>query len=459
VVAGGTVADARGTAVADVAIRGERIVAVGLPGSFRDAQRVIDAAGMIVVPGGVDPHVHAATSLGDFTTLDDFVQCSTAAAWGGTTTIVDFAIPQPAGVQGPVECADLRTDLARQAVVDVAFHACVTRADERSLAEVALLAERGFPTVKVFTIYRDLVMLTLDEVYRCMQAIAMSSGVLLVHAESPDLIEPLRARCVDEGRTCPPDHAWSRPPASEVNMVRTVVDMLRLTGCRGYIVHVSVPESVRVIVEARMGGVSVWCETCPQYTFLDGEAYGGEDGELYICSPPLRPKMLARSLWDLACRGFVEVWGSDHCCYDRAQKLKYRDNFLKVPNGLPGVELRAPLLFSEGVSKGRISLPQFVAMSSTNPAKLNGLYPRKGVLMPGADADVVIYDPQREVEVAAATLHMATDYTPFDGWKISGWPVTVISRGHPVVEDGKFSGWPGWGKVLRARQPTAPWAG
>ena len=456
VITGGTVADSAGSAVADLAIRDGRIAAVGRAGSLFDADRRIEAKGMVVVPGGVDPHVHTATTFGEFSTLDTFAISTSAAAWGGTTTIVDFAIPQPAGVVGPLEFAEKRMDMAREAVVDVAFHACVTRADEQSIQDIGRLSQRGLTTVKVFTIYKGVVMLSLDEIYECMRATAAVDGMLLVHAESPQLIEPVREELIAKRHTDAYQHAMSRPVESELSMVRTVIEMLRATGCRGYIVHVSTPEAAIAIAEARMQGVAVWAETCPHYVFLNDAVYRGENGELYICSPPIRPARTAQDLWNIVCAGSIEIWGSDHSCFDIAQKFKYRGDFPRVPNGLPGIELRAPLLFSEGVAKGRIGLERFVAMTATNPARLNGLFPRKGSFAIGSDADVAIYDPNREVTVDAKDMHMGTDYSPFEGRVIKGWPRTILSRGRVVVDEMEFLGQPGWGQVLAAGRPVAP---
>jgi dihydropyrimidinase len=455
VITGGTVADAGGSGIADLGIKDGRIAAIGRSGTLT-ASRHIDAAGMVVVPGGVDPHVHSATSLGEFDTLDTFEMSTTAAAWGGTTTIVDFAIPQPAGAVSPSECAEQRMELARDAVVDVAFHACITRGDERSIQDIKALSQRGLTTVKVFTIYKDLVMLSLDEIYACMRATAAVNGMLLVHAESPHLIDPLRESFVRQGQTSADKHAISRPLDSELDMVRTVIDMLRATGCRGYIVHVSTPEAAIAIADARMQGVQVWAETCPHYVLLDDHLYSEDKGELYICSPPIRPLNIARRLWDLVCAGFIDVWGSDHCCYDSTQKLKYRGDFSRVPNGLPGIEVRAPLLFSEGVVKGRMSLERFVALTSTNPARMNGLFPKKGSFAIGADADVAIYDPKRQLHLHSDDLHMATDYTPFEGYAVTGWPRTVLAKGRVLVDEMEFLGEAGWGQILAASQPIAP---
>ncbi len=454
VIRGGTVGGAGGSGMADVGVTGSRITAVAEAGSLRDAAKVIDATGAFVVPGGVDPHVHTSLLLGEFSTLDSFAQSTAAAAWGGTTTLVDFAIPQPPGVLSPLTCAEQRIEMAGgQAIIDVAFHGCVVMADETSIRQIPELVGLGLTTVKVFTIYKDLVQLSLEDVRACMKAVAAAGGLLLVHAESPYIVEPLRAEFQAAGKTDAYHHAISRPPESELDMVRTLLDLFRLTGCAGYIVHVSTPEAAIEIAQARLGGTRIWAETCPHYVFLDDSKYRKEDGELYICSPPLRPRAMADRLWELVQTGAMQIWGSDHCCYDSAQKFKHRGDFSKVPNGMPGIEVRAPLLFSEGVMANKISLDQFVALTATNPAKLNGLYPRKGTIAPGADADLAIYDPGIEVVLTAKRLHMATDYTPFEGFKIKGWPTTVIAGGKPVIDGSRLVGEPGWGKFLRAGQP------
>jgi dihydropyrimidinase len=458
IVRGGTVVTEASAALADLAVTAGKIAAIAAPGVLDRASQEIDATGRLVMPGGVDPHVHAEMHLGEFTTLDDFETATMAAAMGGTTTIVDFAIPQPRMVQSPAAAADARAELASgAAVVDVGFHAAVAHADETALEQLPGLAEKGLTTVKMFTIYRDLVMLPLDEVHETLRVVRDTGTVALVHAESPHIVEPLVKRLAQEGRLSPADHAQSRPPESELDMVRSLILLLEMTGAAGYIVHVSTPEAAREIMAARAAGVKVWAETCPHYVFLDDSCYNGPDGELYVCSPPIRDRNRMEQLWDLVRRGGIQVWGSDHCCYDRTQKAKYRDNFPLMPNGLPGIETRCPLLFSEGVGRGALTPSQFAALTAANPARLNGLYPRKGTLQVGGDADLAIYDPDVEKVIGRDTLHMQTDYSPFDGWRVSGWPTDVVSRGSWVVRDGRFVGRRGAGEVLAAHLPEQPW--
>ena len=458
IVRGGTVVTETGVALADVAITAGKIAAIATPGILIGSAEQLDASGRFVMPGGVDPHVHAEMQLGEFTTLDDFEAATMAAAMGGTTTIVDFAIPQPQMVQSPAAAADGRTELAHGAsVIDVGFHAAVAHADETALSQLPGLAARGLTTVKMFTIYKDLVMLPLDEVYETALVIAENRMLALIHAESPHIVEPLKERSIREGRLSAADHARCRPPESELDMVRSLILLLEITGAAAYIVHVSTPEAAREIAAARAAGVKIWAETCPHYVFLDDSCYDRPDGELFVCSPPIRDRRRMEELWDLVKRGMIQVWGSDHCCYDRTQKAKYKDNFPLMPNGLPGIETRCPVLFSEGVSKGQISPSQFAALTAANPARFNGLYPRKGTIQVGSDADLAIYDPNLEKVIGRDTMHMQTDYSPFDGWRVKGWPTDVLSRGRYVVRNGEFVGRRGAGQILAASLPETSW--
>jgi dihydropyrimidinase len=461
IVRGGTVVNADGPFKADIGIRAGTIASLTTPGTIGNAERVISAEGLYVVPGGVDAHAHTALRSRETTSLDDFFESTRAAAYGGTTTIVDFAVPFPRGAQTPVEAAASRADeIQGRACVDVALHAGATVVNENTLKELAeLITRRGMPTVKIFTIYRDDLMLTLDEIFACLKTIAACDGIAMIHAESPHIVEPLAADLTAKGDTSPAAHARSRPNESEIDMVQSIIELLRLTGARAWIAHVSTPEAAIAIAQAQGRGVGVWSETCPQYVFLDNSRYLGGNPELYVCSPPLRDKADRERLWELVARGYISMWASDHCCFDRQQKAAHREDFHRIPNGLPGVETRCPLLFSEGVSKGKITIADFVRMSSSNPAKFNGLFPAKGLIAPGSDADLAIWDPTVTRTLTAAGLHQGTDFTPFEGFRIAGWPRTVISRGKLIVDEGEFVGAPGYGKLLAAGQPLSMGAG
>jgi dihydropyrimidinase len=456
---GGIIAGPIGTFVGDIGVHDGRIATVCLPGLLGPAATELSAEGCYVVPGGVDPHVHTALKSAGTTTLDDFFESTKAAAFGGTTTIVDFAIPDNAAKESPAQAVDRTLKaITGSAAVDVALHACVTRCDERSIVELRTLLRSGLPTLKMFSIYRGDFMLEPSEMHECLKEVNAADAIALIHCESPHIIEPLIAAFASNGETTMRFHALSRPPAAEIDMVQTIIELLRVTGAMGYVVHVSTPEAIAAITRARSQGVRVWAETCPQYVFLDDSRYVGPSPELFVCSPPLRDNKRRAQLWRLLLAGEIAMWGSDHCAYDSAQKTSHNDDFRKVPNGLPGVETRGPLLFSRGVSEGLMTVSDFVLLTATNPARFAGLYPRKGSLAPGADADVAIYDPQYRVVLSADRLHMHTDYTPFDGIEVAGLPRTVLLRGQMVIDDRHFVGKPGMGEFVRGKPPQPPFS-
>lgn len=460
VIRGGTIVAGDGTFVGDIGISDGKIAAVAAPGVLASGEANIDAAGLHVMPGGVDPHAHTALRSGGTKTLDDFFESTRAAAFGGTTTIVDFAIPDNSRNQRPKAAMEERLrEIEGRAVVDVSLHACVTHGDSASMAELRVLLKNGLPTLKMFTIYRGDFMLDLSEIHACCVEVAAAGGVALIHCESPHIVEPLVARYAQEGSTGVEAHAATRPPSAEVDMVRSIIELLRITGAMGYAVHVSTPEAALEIANARAEGVKVWAETCPQYVFLDESRYLGPHAERFVCSPPLRDEARRARLWELLLSGLFSVWGSDHCCYSVAQKLAGKSDFRRIPNGLPGVETRCPLLYSAGVATGLLDVTEFVRLTATNPARLAGLFPQKGIIAPGADADIAIYDPTFRTTLRTDLLHMATDYTPYEGIEVRGWPTTVISRGELVIDHGEFVGAPGHGRFVPATLPRRPYGG
>jgi len=448
-----------GPFVGDIGIAGGRIAALGGAGVIDRGAREIDATGMYVVPGGVDPHVHTALKSGGTRTLDNFLESTRAAAYGGTTTIVDFAIPDNASNQTPRAAFEQKLDaIAGQATVDVALHACVTGVNDESVHDLRSLLRSGLPTLKMFSIYRGDFMLEPSEIHECLKEVEAANGLALIHCESPHIVEPLIREFGNNGQTDVRFHALSRPPAAELDMVQTIIEMLRITGAMGYVVHVSTPEAAKAILRARRDGVRVWAETCPQYVFLEESVYEAAHGELYVCSPPLRDDSRRAELWQLVLGGHIDVWGSDHCAYSTDQKTAAAGDFRRIPNGLPGVETRCPLLFSKGVSRGLLDLADFVQLTATNPARFAGLYPRKGVILPGSDADIVVYDPEARATLSGSGLHMTTDYTPFDGIEVEGCPRTVLSRGRVVVDEGKFVGSAGHGQFIPGQSPKPPFS-
>ena len=455
IITGGTVVNATASARADVAVRGGIISAVGQRGTLGPATVEVDATGKLVVPGGVDAHVHANDQVGDFRTRDSFFECSVAALSGGTTTLVDFAMPpMPGG--SPWEAAQSRVTAAESSAIDFALHAGISSANPDCLADVARLIQAGITTFKIFTIYDD-VALPLADIEPVLEAIADVGGLALIHAEAPGLISDRQQRLAARGLTSATWHAVSRPPRSELEMVQAVLLALGSTRCAAYFVHISTPEAVEAISAARDRGARVWTETCPHYVFLNDDVYRSSYPELYTCSPPIRGRSRRDLLWQLLVAGEIQLWSSDHCAYSRAQKAA-RPEFWGIPQGLPGVETRCPLLFSEAVVRAGMPAEQFVALTATNPARLNGLYPRKGRIAVGTDADIAIWDPHGPpATVSARRLHTAADHSPFEGFETVGELSMVIRNGLVVASAGRLDPPPpGSGRFVPAGRPQPP---
>ncbi len=451
----GTVVTPEGAAPADVLIEGEKIVRVasGLP---VEAERVYEARGRLVLPGGIDVHTHLDMPLGDTVSSDDFETGTVAAAFGGTTCIVDFAV-QDRG--RPLrEALDTWMRKAEgKAAIDYGFHLIVCDLSPAVEREMDAMVAEGVTTFKLFMAYPGRLMVDDDTILRALRRSAGNGGMVMLHAEDGDAIEALVRRALAEGKRAPKYHALTRPASTEAGAVRRAAAMAERAGAPVYIVHVSSAEAVEEIARARGRGASVMGETCPQYLFLSDECYDapGFEGAKYVMSPPLRLRAGQTRLW----RGLVEddlqVVGTDHCPFNmKGQKSLGRDDFTKIPGGAPGIETRMSLLFDGGVGPGRMTITRFVEVTATNPARLFGLYPRKGTIAPGSDADVVIWDPEKTVTWSAATHHMRVDYNPYEGRVVKGGPELVLSRGRPVIEGGRFVGRAGAGQFLK-RSPRA----
>jgi dihydropyrimidinase len=451
VISGGTLVTEDASLTADLGVLDGRIALIGERGSLPRAREVLDASGLQVLPGLVDAHVHVALPLGEFTTRDGFAEASLAAAFGGVTTIVDFAIPNQH--ETPRAALDRRQEeAAAQCFVDYAFHATVARAvPDEVLEDVPRLIAEGFPSFKAFTVYRDLVMVEPADVLELMRVLGSHGGLLLVHAETASIIERRIARYVAAAQTSPEFHPLSRPAIAETDTVRSVIGFVEETGCPACFVHLSTAGSVRLLAEARSRGLPVYGETCPQYLLLDAALYSGQHGERYICSPPVRGASEREALWDGLGRGHVQMVNTDHCCYDSQQKAVHRDYFPAAPNGLPGVETRLRLMLTEGYHAGRFTLNRLVQLVSSNPARVVGSYPTKGAIAVGSDADLVLVNLGKRGTIRSAELHMATDYTPYEGRDYRGDVVATISRGHVVVRNGRAVGSPGHGRLLRRK--------
>jgi dihydropyrimidinase len=456
-VVGGTVVTDGWSGAADVAIIGERIAALLVPGDTdrgATADRVVDATGRYVMPGAVDPHCHLAIPLGEFTTLDDFSSASLAALAGGTTTIVDFAIPKVG--QNPLEALDDKLAMARDSRCDYAFHGCLQQQPDDLDGIVAAYLQRGVRTIKLFTTYRGELMVGVDTIENVMRALRRVDGLTYVHAEENEAIEAAQLDAENRGFIGAGGMAGTRPEQAESDAVTAVLDAAERVGAPVYFVHQSTPDAVRLVDQARFRGVRAYSETCPHYLSLDDSCYDGESPELFVCCPPIRRAETRERLVELAERRFIHSIGSDHCCYSSEQKAICSHDVRRMPNGLPGVETRLPVVWTTLVDSGRLTPEGFVELISANPARLNGLYPRKGTLAPGADADVVILDATRSRTVRARDLHMATDYTPFEGWQLSGWPELVLLRGRIVLEGGQVVD-PGRAGRLQESGPITAW--
>jgi dihydropyrimidinase len=452
---GGRVITAADDYVADVFIDGERISLIGESLDVQ-ADKVIDAAGKYVLPGAVDPHTHLEMPWRGETTIDDFESGQTAAAFGGTTTHVDFCI-QAKG-QTFAEALELwHGKREGKSIIDNGFHIAVTDLREGgTLEELARLPEEhGVTSYKLFMAYKDSLMVDDETLFRTMQVAAETGALVMVHAENGDAIEVLMAEAIAAGNTAPIYHALSRPPETEGEATNRAIQLARVAGSPLYVVHVSCQESVEPIALAREKGWNVWGETCTQYFFIDQSFLErpGFEGAKYVYTPPPRAKENQEILWNAVRTNVLQAISTDHCAYlFEGQKDAGKDDFRQIPNGGPGLENRLQMIHHFGVREGRISLNRMVELLCTNPAKLFGLYPRKGTLAVGSDADVVVFDPEKRVTISAATHHSRSDYNLYEGTEVQGSPDTVLLRGNVLVEGDQLVAKPGIGQfVKRAR--------
>jgi dihydropyrimidinase len=451
-IANGLVVTADGSYPADVLVNGETIALVGVDlaaqGVTPDAS--IDATGKYVVPGGIDVHTHMELPFGGTVAKDTFETGTKAAAHGGTTTIVDFA--------GQAKGRSLREGLdtwhARaqgKAVIDYGFHMMMADVNESSLAEMDQLVAEGVPEFKLFTAYPGVYYSPDDHIFRAMQRTRDNGGLIMMHAENGPVIDVIAADLVAAGTTGPIGHGLARHPFLEGEATNRVIRLAEIAGVPVYIVHLSSRDALEAVTAARDRGTMAFAETCPQYLFLSLDDLGnGFEGAKYVCSPPLRPRDHQEALWRGLLKDDLQAVGTDHCPFDfKGQKEMGRDDFRKIPNGLPAVEDRVDLLHQGGVVEGRISRERWVEIMSTAPARLFGMYPKKGAIAPGSDADLLVFDPNRKRTISAATHHMAVDYSIFEGFEVQGTSDVVMSRGTVLVRDGQWVGPAGHGRFLR----------
>ncbi len=438
---------------ADILIEDEKIVAIE-SNSAASADQVFDAADLYVFPGAIDVHTHLDMPFGGTVTADDFTTGTTAAAAGGTTCIVDFAIQTPGKTLGEaLEAWHKRAD--GKCVIDYGFHVAVTDLNDAVLAEMPALINKGYPSFKVFMAYKGVFQVDDATLLKVLKKSGEAGGLVLVHAENGDVIDVLCSELIAAGHTEPIYHALSRPPQTEEEAVNRFITIVELSGAPAYIVHLSDAGALARVADARLHGFPVYAETCPQYLFLDIDRYNEPDfgGAKYVMSPPLREAGNAEYLWSGLVSGNLQVVASDHCSFNFVgHKDLGRDNFTKIPNGAPGVETRVQLLYDGGVVGGRFSINKFVDLVSTAPARMFGLYPQKGTVAVGSDADLVLFNPETPFIISQLTQHQNVDYNPYEGYSGRGVPETVFSRGKLVIDKGKHTGKVGHGRFQPRRQ-------
>ncbi len=446
---GGTVLSSTGAVTADVLVDGTTVAALSAPGIAWEADKVIDATGKYVLPGGIDAHTHMEMPFGGTSSHDTFETGTTAAAWGGTTTIIDFAV-QAKGTSLQATLDKWRSKADGNCAIDYGFHMIVSDVNDTSLKEMQTCVDQGVNSFKMFMAYPGVFYATDGEILRAMQRASDIGGLIMMHAENGIAIDELVAQALAAGRTDPVQHGLTRPSELEGEATSRAITLAKVTGAPLYIVHLSAAEALAAVANARNTGQNVFAETCPQYLYLSIEdlARPGFEGAKYVASPPLRPKEHQASLWNGLRTNDLSIVSTDHCpfCFKDQKQLGLGD-FSKIPNGIPGVEHRMDLLH-QGVVAGEISPARWVEITSTTPARMFGLYPRKGVIAPGADADIVVYDPTAKQTLSAETHHMNVDYSAYEGLEITGKVDTVLSRGSVVVEGNAFHGSAGHGEFL-----------
>jgi dihydropyrimidinase len=460
---GGMLVTAEKTFSADILVEAEKILQIGQNLQVAESE-LVNAAGKLILPGGVDPHTHFDLPMAGTVSSDDHYTGSKAAAFGGTTTVIDFV-----SFDFPTlhESVDAWHKKAEKAAIDYSAHMNLTRFDGKIASEIPTLPGLGITTLKTFTAYNNRLRLSDGDIFRALR-IARDHGMLvMLHAENGDVIETLIAEALQAGHTTPEWHARTRPAWGAVEATLRACSLAAQADASLYIVHMNVAGEVDMLKYARERSVKVMGETCPQYLFFTEDDLRRPDGAKWVCSPPMRTKADNSRLWEGVSDSTLQTIGTDHCpfFFDGTKPILYegqlvaipgkelgRDDFTKIPNGLPGVGDRLPVLWTTGVGSGKITAQQFVALTSTNPARIFGLYPRKGALLPGSDADMVIWDPQKKVKYGVAHSAQRTDYNLYEGWELTGYPEKVFLRGRLIVDGENWLGRKGAGQFLKRVQ-------
>ena len=447
---GGTIVIGQTVSQQDLLIQGERISALG-DMSDRMADVEVDATGLLVLPGAVDTHVHFNDEFMNTVSVHDYYTGTLAAAYGGVTSIVDFSNQAP-GEPLLSTVKHKNKEAAGNALVDWGVHPVITEPTPQTLAEIPSVVEAGAPTIKCYMTYRDEGLMIEDEdLKRILFVLKEAGGMLMLHAEDDDTIGINVHRMIKEGLTKPIYHARSRPPETEVKAIRRCLKMVRETGGRLFIVHMATDEGVDIVREARLEGLDLFAETCTHYLVFTDKMLERDDGIKWICSPPLRSQAIQDRLWESIKNSNISMVTSDDAAYSWEAKLHGADRFDKCPNGIPGIEPRLSILYSEGVAGGRISLPRFIELISTAPATLFGLTPQKGSLNPGADADIVLFDPDAQWVMSRETLHMASDWSAYDDIEVTGKIMKVFSRGELIIDEDRCLAERGRGRYLHRK--------
>jgi dihydropyrimidinase len=447
----GTVVTAIDTYIADVGIRDGKIVAIGAQLPRENATRVISAKGKLVLPGGIDVHTHLDMPFGGTTSADDFETGTRAALFGGTTTIIDFAIQYKGQTLRTAFDAWMQKAESR-AIGDYGFHCIITDLPDARIEEMNELIRDGVTSFKLFMAYPGVFMLDDASIFRAMKATSKNGAMICMHAENGGAIDVIVQQALAEGKTAPKYHALTRPTTAEAEATSRAIALAEMAGAPLYIVHLSCNDALEKVREGRDKGLPVYAETCPQYLYLSLEDMEkpGFEGAKYVFTPPLREKWHQERLWSGLKHDHLSVVSTDHCpfCF-KEQKEIGKGDFTKIPNGGPGIEHRMSLIYSGGVAAGRFNANRFVEITSTTPAKIFGIYPRKGTIAIGSDADLVIFDAERKHTISAQTHHMRVDYSMFEGITVTGMPDVVMSRGRVLVEGENFLGKPGTGNFLK----------
>jgi dihydropyrimidinase len=452
VIKNGTIITASDIFKGDIGIKDGKIEAIASE-LEEYGNKVIDAEGKYVFPGGIDPHTHMDMPFGGTFSSDDFKTGTKAAACGGTTTIVDFAV-QPKGKSLNDTAKIWREKSDNKACIDYGIHIVITDMNEKVFGEIPEIIKDGYSSFKLFMTY-DGMRVEDDVLMKSLVKVSENGGLICVHAENYFVINYLTKKLLDEGKTEPKYHAISRPDLCEGEAASRAIKLAQICNTPLYIVHNSCEASASEISRAREEGYPIMGETCPQYLLLSDDNYEEPDfnGAKYVMSPPLRNKKNWPYLWKALKNDTLQVAATDHCPFFMEQKRMGTENFTKIPNGAPGVELRMPLMYTYGVLEGKLNLQKFVQVTSTNAAKIFGMYPQKGTIAVGSDADLVIFDQNKEVTVTQSMLNENVDYTPYEGFKLKGYPVITLSRGEIVAENGKYIGKEGGGKFIKRGAP------